>query len=183
MSDFDSFNNSDRLPADHLLDELESIKDILDDDDAALLDIPLLDDMVINNLNANSQLLNLGQIFEEDTEGDEKENADTDIDEQITVAASRAQPDVQFPRFSLDTLLHDKTPEPIIAAAIIPAASIAATVFKPSTHPAQRVRPDYSREVLVQELVDEFIPQIEAALRERLSQLDDATLKRWKESE
>jgi hypothetical protein len=176
MSDFDVYNN-DHLPPNHLLDELESIKGALDsnDEEAAVGDIPLLDDMVIGNLNANTKLLNLKQIFEEavDTEAD--------IDDAPALIQTR-HADVQFPRFSLDTLLTDDGPEPI--APVIPAAPVNA--IQPTLNIASTskgVRPDYSREVLIQELVDEFIPQIEAALHERLRGLDDNTLQRLKERE
>lgn len=169
MSDFDVFDDSDHLPPDHLLDELESIKDILKDGDTAQpSDIPLLDDMVIGNLEDNARLLNLNRIFEEDT--------DTE-DEPETVKPAR--PDVKFPRFQLDTMLDEVAEEPIAAAKPI----VAAPPVQKAPPTAPRVRPDYSREVLIQEIVDEFIPQIEAALRARLGGLDDATLKRWQEPE
>jgi hypothetical protein len=162
MSDFDVYDDADPLPPGHLLDELESIKDILDDDgdDTAAGDIPLLDDMVIDNLDANTRLLNLNRIF------DDSDGADAG---PAPVEPARAN--VQFPRFSLDTLLPDEMQEP---------AAAPGACHQPSAT-AKRVRPDYSREVLIQELVDDFIPQIEAALRERLGQLDNATLQRWKE--
>lgn len=154
MSDSDRTNS--RPAPDLLLDELESIKDVLDDEPAAPADIPLLDDIVIDHLDDNARLLDLDQIFDDGSEA---------RDEIVETAA----PDVQFPRFSLDTALPETdvvAPEPV--AAPRPAAGV------------RRVRPDYGREVLIQELVDEFIPQIEAALRDRLRALDDAALKNWK---
>ena len=69
---------------------------------------------------------------------------------------------VQFPRLTLDVAVSDNpaSSKPVVAAK------------------AQAIRPDYSREVLIQKLVDEFIPQIESALHDRLNQLDDAALQR-----
>lgn len=195
MSDFDVFDDSDHLPADHLINELESIKDILhrlDDDTTALptelpTDIPLLDDMVIGGLDANARLLNLNRIFEEDSEETSAAVHVAPI-AQTTVIAPRV--DISFPRFQLDTMLTDDAPEP--AAPINPAAASIQSAASPtlSSPPPQkitsavpRIRPDYSRDVLIQELVDEFVPQIEAALRERLSQLDDAALQQWKDGD
>ncbi len=160
MSDFDVFDDSDHLPPDHLLNELESIKGILDDQETpAPGDIPLLDDMVIGNLDANNKLLNLHRIF-----------ADDDLDEADPLPDLTPLSAVQMPRFNLNTMLPPDSTE-----ATTP-APIAAPV-------APRVRSDYNREVLLRELIDEFIPKIEAALHERLSKLDDATLKRWKKPE
>jgi hypothetical protein len=160
MSDFDVFDDSDHLPPDHLLNELESIKGILDDQQTpAPGDIPLLDDMVIDNLDANNKLLNLQRIFAED-----------DLDEADPLPDRPLPSAVQMPHFNLNTM---QPPDPAEATTPAPIAAPAAA----------RVRPDYSREVLIQELVDEFIPEIEAALHERLSKLDDATLKRWKKPE
>jgi hypothetical protein len=169
MSDFDVFDDPDYVPPDHLLDELESIKDILQEGEAALpTDIPLLDDMVVANLDANTKLLNLNRIFEEDSETDEAV-----VDE--AAATETAYIDTPFPRFSLDTMLTEDASEASAPIAPRPVTQ------KPSPT-APRVRPDYSREVLIQELVDEFIPQIEAELRARLGHLDTATLKSWKDS-
>ena len=187
MSDFDVFDDADHLPPDHLINELESIKDILhgNGDDGAELptDIPLLDDMVFNDLDANARLLNLNRIFEEDTE-----EASEEIHHVAPVAATAAiasRAEISFPRFQLDTMLTDEAPEP---APISPAAAPIKTATAPTPQPPQkapsaptRIRPDYSRDVLIQELVDEFVPQIEAALRERLSQLDIAALQQWKD--
>jgi hypothetical protein len=50
-----------------------------------------------------------------------------------------------------------------------------------SSPPRPRVRPDYSRDILIQELIDEFVPQIESALRDRLAKFDTATLTKLKD--
>jgi len=203
MSDFDVFDDDhlpldylapDHLPADHLLNELESIKGILDDDDAidaSLTDIPLLDDMVIDNLDTNARLLNLDRIFGEGSEEESEESLDDahEYESAAPRAAITPRTDIPFPRFQLDALLADDVPEPeapiqpAIAAMPSSAPSPARSPLPKSPSAAGRVRPDYSREVLIQELVDEFVPQIEAALRERLSRLDNAALQQWKDSE
>lgn len=203
MSDFDVFDDDhlplDHMPADHLLNELESIKGILDnnDDDGdaidaslidiPLLDIPLLETVVIANLDTNAGLLNLNRIFGEGSEEESQE--DLDDEHEFASATPRAaitpRTDIPFPRFQLDALLADDVPEPEapMQPAIAPISSPARSHLQKSPSATARVRPDYSREVLIQELVDEFVPQIEAALRERLSRLDNAALQQWKDSE
>jgi hypothetical protein len=164
MSNDDPRPSSNR-PAAHLLNELESIKGVLTDDramDTELpTDIPLLDDMVIDNLDSNAKLLNIGQIFDDD-------------------APAVAEPPMQFPRFTLDVTISDDSE---IATEMPTAASVSAPpISTPPTSSPARGRADYSREVLIQELVDEFIPQIEAELHKRLRQLNDATLRRLKDT-
>jgi hypothetical protein len=190
MSDFDVFDDPDHLPADHLLNELESIKGILDDNDemdTSFTDIPLLDDMVIDNLDTNAGLLNLNRIFGEGNEEESQEDLDDEhkFVSATPCAAITPRTDIPFPRFQLDALLADDIPEPEapIQPAIAPISSPARSHLQKSPTAGTRVRPDYSRDVLIQELVDEFVPQIEAALRERLSQLDNAALQQWKDSE
>ncbi|MFT3930437.1 MAG: hypothetical protein QM709_09105 [Spongiibacteraceae bacterium] len=184
-------------PAAHLLDELESIKGLLADEGDGDLpaDIPLLDDMVIHNLdrndrllNSNTNLLNLGQIFDEE-ELDETNAAPEPIDE----------PPVAFPRFTLDVTICDDNVEAsdddidtrvaaIETSSALPPMTTAHSSVPPSRtaeRPAVRpsIRPDYSREVLIQELVDAFIPQIEAELHRRLQQMDDILLRRLKDTD
>ncbi|HET8710095.1 MAG TPA: hypothetical protein VFM32_01875 [Spongiibacteraceae bacterium] len=160
----DDTNASPNRPATRLLDELESIKGTLSDrgraDGGSSQDIPLLDDMVIHNLNDNAKLLNIGQIFDDSSADDEP--------------AAAVEPPIHFPRFKLDVTISD-TDVPEDKRANTPVATTSAV--KP------RVRPDYSREVLIQELVDEFIPQIEAELHRRLQQIDDVALRRLKDAE
>ncbi len=170
MSDDDSRAPSSR-PAARLLDELEAIKGTLRVDQNATTalpaDIPLLDDMVIDNLDSNAKLLNIEQIFDE-CMNEENTTGENPVAETVTTAA----PPMQFPRFTLDVTVSDDnefTPPK-------PSAEPSATQQRP------RVRPDYSREALIQELVDEFIPQIEAELNKRLHRLDDASLHRLKDS-
>lgn len=168
MSEHNQPPSSNRPAPDRLLSELESIKGTLSDqqvdaapdqDDELPSDIPLLDDMVIHNLDCNSSLLNINRIFD-DAESEP---------EQATA------PPVRFPRFQLDVAVSDELLDR-------PASTAAVTQPSP-TAPRQRVRPDYSRDVLIQELVDEFVPQIEAALRERLDRLDLATLRRLQDKQ
>lgn len=157
MSDYDNDPNSPFHKPEHLLDELESLKGLLGDDDPELpTDIPLLDDMVIDNLDANTQLLNLNRIFDEN------------IDSEITPAPASAS--VQFPRFQLDVAISDELPVP-------PPQPLSTS----SASSRLRARPDYSRDILIQELIDEFVPQIESALRDRLANLDTATLTKLKD--
>lgn len=195
-------------PAAHLLDELESLKGLLDDDGSesdALLDIPLLDDMVVHNLNnnnnlfnnteplKNSDLLNLNHdvnlldisgIFDENLTAADFLTDDSITDDPTTenrigkAAAPTVAPieaAIQFPRFTLDVAISDD-PE---FAEVPPCSQPSVPPVSPPQQP--RVRPDYSREVLIQELVDEFIPQIEAELHARLRQLDDDALRHLKD--
>lgn len=158
---FDENSNPPSRPAAYLLDELESIKGALtegpDPDSDLPADIPLLEDMVIEHLDDNAKLLNIEQIFDEDA------------NVAAVTAPAALESLMPFPRFTLDVAISDAG-EP-------PSNIRHATAAKPS------VRPDYRREVLIQELVDEFIPQIEAELHRRLQRLDDATLQRLKDSE
>lgn len=159
MFDDDAHDSSQR-PAARLIDELESIKGALADDSSEAevsAHIPLLDDMVIGHLDDNARLLNLGQIF------DEGEVAEDAADTELPL---------HFPRFTLDVAVDDDDIAPEE-----PTPSAAGSPPKP------RPRPDYSREVLIQELVDEFIPQIEAELHRRLQKLDAATLHRLKDAD
>lgn len=175
----DDFRPPRNRPAVDLLDELESIKGALIDRDGNDLsgDVPLLDDRVIGNLKSNANLLNIGQIFDEDA----AEESDNDV--------SHTVPAVQFPRFTLNVAISDDLElgtqqqlPPVVAPPkktsppqpLAQQSSAQHSPFQQSSQ--QRIRPDYSREVLIQELVDEFIPQIEAELHARLRQLDDAAL-------
>ena len=215
MADYDHPNKNS--PRNRLLDELESIKDLLDrngETDADTIDaIPVLSDVVApGELQPHGQpqapmpaaaepgLFNLDSIFDED----DLELADDDIDSPVIAPA----PAFQFPRFTLDVAISDEMPgqgqpapsarttPPIAVVASPPAATAPAPlplgvtpspvskpeIAAPATPvpaPVKRVRPDYSREVLIQELVDEFIPQIEAELRQRLSEFDIDTLRDW----
>lgn len=202
MSD-DNLHSSSGRPAVQLLDELESIKGALANDNNANAklptDIPLLDDMVIQNLNSNAKLLNIDQIFEDDIAA---ENA----------PATMEHLDVQFPRFTLDVAITEDNDidtatsisAPISASQLStqqlstqqqatqqPSTQQLSTLQQATQQPSTpqlsapqrpRVRPDYSREVLIQEIVDEFVPQIEAELQKRLRQLDDAALHELKDS-
>jgi hypothetical protein len=127
---------------DHLLDELTSIRALLDGEQRAALkpeDIPVLDDVVGFGVSApQPPLLDLERIF-----GDEFAAGD---DEPDSGAAHLA-----FPKFTLDVALSDAPAAPA------------------STHRDARA-------ALIDELVAEFLPQIEATLRARLERLDHAAL-------
>ncbi|HEY3697942.1 MAG TPA: hypothetical protein VGK97_01330 [Spongiibacteraceae bacterium] len=170
MSDDDSCPPSNRPAPQHLLTELESIKGTLTDQEigesALPTEIPLLDDMVIHNLDSNAALLNIDHIFEEST----------------AIKNSDKLPPMQFPRFSLDVAISDSTiavSSPQSSAQAQMPSSPPVPVIKSTATPRTDIRSDYSREVLIQQLVDEFIPQIEAALHERLRQLDETVLEQF----
>lgn len=165
MSDNDHNGNSPRQKPEHLLDELEAIKGVLTNAESSALigDIPLLDDMVIAHLDDNARLLNLHRVFEED------------IDAEFDFAESESvDNNLSFPRFQLDVTISDDDVD-------IAPASIAATNLIPTAIPSPPplFSPNLannSRDQLIQQLVDEFAPQIEAALRQRLAKLDIAAL-------
>lgn len=168
MSDDDSRPSSNRPAPQHLLTELESIKGALTDEETGAselpAEIPLLDDMVIHNLDNNAALLNIDHIFEE----------------SAAIRDSDKPPTVQFPRFSLDVALSDGTIADFSSPSSPQAQTSSSPTFNKSTAtPHTNIRPDYSREVLIQQLVDEFIPQIEAALHERLRHLNDTELEHF----
>lgn len=159
---YDDNNNNSRphagtTPPDHLLDELTSIKDLLGGERAAGLrpeDIPVLDDVVatarpsVDDLSTPAMhLLDIDRIFADD--------------------ATTSVPDLPFPfpKFTLDVALSD-APEPAAALSDAPTTNSV----------AETLRLDYRRELLIQELVDDFLPRIEAELRERLDRFDAAAL-------
>ncbi len=178
MFDEDS-NPSASRPSANLLDELEAIKGTLERDDmeSALstavpasrpLNVPLLDDMVIDNLDEYTKLLDIDDIFEED---------DAALPEATTFV-----PPIQFPRFTLDVAISDDDPPSTATPSAPPPSNFDQSLVdfdRLRINPERpRVRPDYSRETLIQEIIDDFIPQIEVELQRRLRQLDDATLRR-----
>lgn len=71
-----------------------------------------------------------------------------------------AEPSIVFPRFTLD---------------------VASGLAQPAALPQRRVHSATDRETLIRELIDEFIPEIEAELHRRLCQLDNTALKRLKD--
>jgi hypothetical protein len=68
-------------------------------------------------------------------------------------------------------LLDDSAIQPIAQPPLLDIDSIFADDVAPRTR-----RPNYSRELLIQELVDELVPQLEAALHKRLDALDNDAL-------
>ncbi|HSB95240.1 MAG TPA: hypothetical protein VLC91_02260 [Spongiibacteraceae bacterium] len=156
MHDLDTKKNSGAAQPDHLLDELTSIKDILADTPLTG-DIPLLDDLVV--LPAQSSLLDIERIFNDDVAAPLSPAIET------TPTAT-----FQFPKFTLDVAISD---EPV-------SSNPAATDNTAPNLRANHLHASYRREVLIQELIAEFVPQIEAALRERLERLDNAALQALK---
>jgi hypothetical protein len=143
---------------DHLLDELTSIRALLDSDQrpATGTDIPMLDDVVgfaasfkaVDSEPAPA-LLDLDGIF------------DDELDTESTSTR------LAFPKFTLDVTVSDVDDEPASA----------------NDHIARPPQTNSPRAALIQELVAEFLPQIEATLRERLNGLDDAALRTLKKTE
>ena len=138
---------------DHLLDELTSIRALLDSERAgATTDVPMLDDVVgfaasFKAVDAEPApaLLDLDGIFGDGPGGEDAGNFEP------------ASAHLTFPKFTLDVALTD---EPDAATAPVD----------------DNERANYRREALIQELVAEFLPRIEATLRERLAGLDDQSL-------
>lgn len=143
-------------PPDHLLDELTSIKDLLGARPGAAAidpaDIPLLDDVVGLG---QPPLLDIEHIFDDDEAEDRARREE--VQEEMPFP---------FPKFTLDVTLSDAPPAP-------PPLAEPAALLEDIT---ATLRANYQRELLIQELIDEFLPRIEAELRERLGQLDHATL-------
>lgn len=144
MTDSDSPPRGPRL-----LDELQAIRDLLNDRDNA--GVPLLRDVVKAGA---MPLLDLNEIFDELTSGqDQPGQAEIQAQAAHFVAAQQGLPP--------DAAFAEATPAP------------------PSAE--RPPREDWQRDLLIQEVVDDFIPHIEAALRERLRNVDSATLRRWLE--
>jgi hypothetical protein len=138
----------------HLLDELTSIKALLDSEQGADSEIPVLDDVVgfaasFTAVDAGSgpALLDLDGIF-----GDGPGSSDTG---DFEPAAAH----LAFPKFTLDVAVSDTPGE---------SGAMVTPVRDPRAH--------LTRAALIQELVAEFLPQIETALRTRLEGLDDTAL-------
>ncbi len=157
MRDYDSSKHFD-TPADRLLDELESIKDLLEAEvnadaeaptDAPLLDVPLLDDPIVD-VTPQPTLLDIDSIFKDEI---------ATLSQQTAVAQSI--PAFHFPKFTLDTALSDEPP----------------------SAPAVAVKTQDRRALLIRELVDELLPQIAATLRERLEHLDTDALQALKRAD
>lgn len=139
---------------DHLLDELTSIRALLDSEQRASTgtDVPMLDDVVgfaasfkaVDSAPAPA-LLDLEGIFGDGPGGED--HGDTEP------ASSSTR--LTFPKFTLDVAVSDADDE---------------------------AQPHASspRAALIEELVAEFLPHIEAALRERLEDLADETLRTLK---
>ncbi|MDX9875541.1 MAG: hypothetical protein RBS88_11565 [Spongiibacteraceae bacterium] len=148
----------------NLLDELESLKQLLNESGTVFLDdapsIPVLRDVVTPG---SAPLLDLEEIFDDEVVAGEpcEESAPADAGADVwrvgpDVAASGAAP--------ADSGISD-----------LGTASSSAPVEQTASAADSR----WQRELLIQEVVDEFVPRIEAALRERLRHLDDETLRSW----
>ena len=129
-----------------LLDELESIKDLLEDDgESAQQTIPLLQDVIDDTPDSTEAILDIQAIF------DDGDNASTLSEESA----------VEFPSFKLDV----KVDEVLSADTDMPAQPEAESANAPIS-----AIDDLDINLLIQEIVDEQIPLLEDALRKRLEQ-------------
>lgn len=169
MYDSETKKNSAATQPDHLLDELTSIKDLLGGEHPVATgaiphhDIPVLDDIVDQH---QPGLLDIERIFSEEA-GAEVNDHSTRSQENTAGTGSAS---LRFPKFTLDVALSDAPP------ANHPASAGNALL----DNLTDTLRANYRRELLIQELVGEFLPQIEAALRERLESLEDTALQALK---
>lgn len=165
---------------DALLGELESIKELLDQyqEESAESNIPLLNEVVQDASPKNStddpQLLDLDNIFGDSDDlvldggtsnNDDKGSSLDDLDE-LDIGIS-------IPEFTLHTTVQE---EPSVAKA----EQQVADSTPPSPSPAgsnSNPPPSINIDLLIQEIVDESIPALEAQLRERLSQHSIPALK------
>ena len=145
------------LHKDSLMGELESIKDLLDKEVGPT--IPTLDDSIADTADSLIPEFNLDSIFDEPVNTAPPTLADT--------LSSTSVPKTLTP------ILDDQstsTPQ-----SLLPATEKTPTPAKENSRPKKPERqqqPDFSIELLIQEIVDEYIPHIEAQLRERLSQCE-----------
>jgi hypothetical protein len=149
-------NNSGAAQSDHLLDELKSIKDLLAGEQYAQ-PASVIAQPTDRNAMPQPLLLDIASIFADD--------AASTVQHVEAITA----PPFQFPKFTLEVALTDEMPDAPITPQRTQTDSCTANL-----------RADYRREALIQELIAEFIPQIEAALRERLEQLDNVALQALK---
>jgi hypothetical protein len=149
-----AFHQPGATQPDHLLDELTSIRALLDSEQraGAATDVPMLDDVVgfaasFKAVDAEPApaLLDLDGIFDED-------------------AGDTLPTRLAFPKFTLDVAVSD-------------ADDAANTAHPTSLNPGIV---NTGREALIRELVAEFLPRIEAELRERLAGLGDDALRTLK---
>jgi hypothetical protein len=157
MADSDSPQRGPRL-----LDELQAIRDLLNDRDNA--GVPLLRDVVKPGA---VPLLDLNEIFEELTAGHGPENSEEQAEIQAQAAHFVA---AQQAAFASDAALSAELPG-LERQQAEQQQTIQQQTIQQQT--------EWHRELLIQEVVDDFIPHIEAALRERLRQIDSDTLRRW----
>lgn len=157
MADSDSPQRGPRL-----LDELQAIRDLLNDRDNA--GVPLLRDVVKPGA---VPLLDLNEIFEELTAGHGgEEQAEIQAQAAHFVAAQQAA------ALAPTASQADERPRQEQAAR--------QHAESPQREPQRESPPgEWQRELLIQEVVDDFIPHIEAALRDRLRRIDSDTLRRW----
>lgn len=158
MHDPEANENANTAPPGHLLDELTSIKDLLGGVHAAgtvrpqdMPHIPLLED-IVDLAPVPPALLDIERIFSDDSAAQSPE-----------YEWSAEDVPVQFPQFTLDVALSDE-----------PTAAEPPSAF--SEKFARPLQTNYRRELLIEALVAEFLPQITVRLCEHLQSLDDDAL-------
>ncbi len=184
-----------------LLDELESIKGLLDDD--LDIDIPILDDVVNNDPEPDTQsheaesledkpaeLLDLNSIFDDEVdESPEESIVDRlnlkDLNTNITIpdfkldaaaienADSEAIPDDMMDTLEATTPLSPEDPDYEEEQEEM----FAEFEMAPPADESPALEEAVDMDLLIQEIVDEFIPTIEDQLRQRLTQCSPAVIK------
>ena len=156
-----------------LLGELESIKDLLDENDSVDQkdgNIPVLDDVFNHSQQYTppedaAKLLNLDNIFEDDDDVLESQGNDSNsaIDFDNLDDFNELDIDIAIPDFTLSTVETDADNQPAIST---------------DQQQSQQEKPSpIDMELLIQEIVDEFIPSLEAQLRKRLSECSPEVIK------
>jgi hypothetical protein len=158
-----------KTSTDELLNELESIKDILEEadlDDDLDINIPILEDVIADNNDSASDQpysLNLSTIFD-----DEDDSLLSDFKLVVDSAAADSKPQPSFTQ----TATSDEQPAALfseVASLSMASSEIdhAATTEALSTSRTNLT--DLNLDLLIQEIVDEFIPLIEDQLRQHLA--------------
>ena len=169
---------------DALLGELESIKDLLDkyqdDDTPDSSQVPILDDIVDKNHlpnenNNEPSLLNLDNIFGDGNFFDEDDNQNDDdsaMNFDHLDDLDELDLNINIPDFTLSTAqtgAQDKESQKAEKLENFPADESVQTATDTTSS-------ELDMNLLIQEVVDEFIPAIEAQLLKRLSQLGPETI-------
>lgn len=146
---------------DSLMGELESIKDLLGQDIGSV--VPTLEPSVEEADDSQAPLLDLDSIFEKPQQ-----------QQPLTLSTNPCDdsPTENNPGADIPTLQAE--PEPAVEPPLLEPSEDNNSEADRYTRTPQAVRQqsNFSIDLLIQEIVDDYIPEIEAELRERLSQLD-----------